>query len=110
MEPTFAGCSNGQPCRVTPEPYTDWFLQTDKTPVYSMSACEQMGLGYSNPGTDKCANLIWNVSSTITTRHSFIVSLRKRIRRNPLNHVADRKRVAGLRWRTIRCVTSTSRR
>ena len=62
MEPTFAGCSNGQPCRVTPEPYTDWFLQTDKTPVYSMSACEQMGLGYSNPGTDKCANLIWNVS------------------------------------------------
>ena len=63
MEPTFAGCSNGQPCRVTPEPYTDWFLQTDKTPVYSMSACEQMGLGYSNPGTDKCANLIWNVSS-----------------------------------------------
>ena len=66
MEPTFAGCSNGQPCRVTPEPYTDWFLQTDKTPVYSMSACEQMGLGYSNPGTDKCANLIWNVSSTNT--------------------------------------------
>ena len=68
MEPTFAGCSNGQPCRVTPEPYTDWFLQTDKTPVYSMSACEQMGLGYSNPGTDKCANLIWNVSSTATTK------------------------------------------
>ena len=68
MEPTFAGCSNGQPCRVTPEPYTDWFLQTDKTPVYSMSACEQMGLGYSNPGTDKCANLIWNVSRPQTQK------------------------------------------
>eukprot|EP01043_Picozoa_sp_COSAG02_P036352 COSAG02_NODE_2657_length_8315_cov_11.405307_4_plen_289_part_00 len=47
------GCNGNQPCRITPAPYTDWFLQSTKTPVYSMSACEQMGLGYSHPPTDK---------------------------------------------------------
>jgi hypothetical protein len=48
------GCPGNQPCRPTPAPYTDWFLQAVKTPVYSMSACEQMGLGYSHPPTDRC--------------------------------------------------------
>jgi hypothetical protein len=57
------GCPDNQPCRVTPAPYTDWFLQAAKTPVYSMSACEQMGLGYSHPPTDKCWNPIWNVGN-----------------------------------------------
>jgi hypothetical protein len=56
-EATMKGCSNNQPCRVTPPPYTDWFLQSTNTPVYSMSACEQMGLGYQHPPTDKCANV-----------------------------------------------------
>ena len=40
------GCRGHQPCRKVPEPYTDWFLETETTPVYSMSACEQMGMGY----------------------------------------------------------------
>jgi hypothetical protein len=57
------GCPGNQPCRTTPAPYTDWFLQSEKTPVYSMSACEQMGLGYSHPPTDKCWNPIWNVAN-----------------------------------------------
>ena len=39
------GCRGHQPCRKVAEPYTDWFLETDSTPVYSMSACEQMGMG-----------------------------------------------------------------
>jgi hypothetical protein len=63
VKDTVKGCANNQPCRVTPAPYTDWFLQSTSTPVYSMSACEQMGLGYSHPPTDKCANLIWNVGN-----------------------------------------------
>jgi hypothetical protein len=65
------GCPANQPCRVTPSPYTDWFLQAGKTPVYSMSACEQMGLGYSHPPTDKCWNPIWNVANpdVIITLH-----------------------------------------
>ena len=50
------GCRGHQPCRKVPEPYTDWFLETETVPVYSMSACEQMGLGYSNPPTDRCAS------------------------------------------------------
>ena len=99
MEPTFAGCSNGQPCRVTPSPYTDWFLQTDKTPVYSMSACEQMGLGYSNPGTDKCANLIWNVSShnqdINETNHPHLSSACENGSAGTYSIVADRKRFRG---------------
>jgi len=57
------GCRGHQPCRKVPEPYTDWFLETETVPVYSMSACEQMGLGYSNPPTDRCWNPIWNVAN-----------------------------------------------
>ena len=57
------GCRGHQPCRKVPEPYTDWFLETETVPVYSMSACEQMGMGYSNPPTDKCWNPIWNVAN-----------------------------------------------
>lgn len=57
------GCPGHQPCRQVAAPYTDWFLETDSAPVYSMSACEQMGLGYSNPPTDKCWNPIWNVAN-----------------------------------------------
>ena len=38
------GCPGHQPCRKVPEPYTDWVLETDHTPVYSMSACEQVSL------------------------------------------------------------------
>lgn len=57
------GCPGNQPCRITPAPYTDWFLQSSKTPVYSMSACEQMGMGYSHPPTDRCWNPIWNVGN-----------------------------------------------
>eukprot|EP00729_Bicosta_minor_P018500 gene18500-9830_t len=58
------GCSGHQPCRKVAEPYTDWVLETDTTPVYSMSACEQMGMGYSNPPTDHCWNPIWNLLVT----------------------------------------------
>jgi len=57
------GCPAHQPCRKVPEPYSHWVLQTDDVPVYSMSACEQMGLGYSNPPTDHCWNPIWNVAN-----------------------------------------------
>jgi len=57
------GCPNHQPCRKVAEPYTDWVLETDTVPVYSMSACEQMGLGYSDPPTDHCWNPIWNVAN-----------------------------------------------
>jgi hypothetical protein len=57
------GCPNHQPCRKVAEPYTDWVLETDNGPVYSMSACEQMGLGYRDPPTDKCWNPIWNVAN-----------------------------------------------
>jgi len=57
------GCSGHQPCRKVAEPYTDWVLETDTTPVYSMSACEQMGMGYSNPPTDHCWNPIWNLAN-----------------------------------------------
>ena len=57
------GCPGHQPCRKIAEPYTDWVLETDSVPVYSMSACEQMGLGYSNPPTDRCWNPIWNVAN-----------------------------------------------
>ena len=57
------GCHGHQPCRKVAAPYTDWVLETDTTPVYSMSACEQMGLGYSNPPTFKCWNPIWNVAN-----------------------------------------------
>mmetsp|Transcript_23666 Transcript_23666/g.54190 ORF Transcript_23666/g.54190 Transcript_23666/m.54190 type:complete len:414 (+) Transcript_23666:3-1244(+) len=58
------GCPGHQPCRKVPEPYTDWFLETESVPVYSMSACEQMGMGYSNPPTDRCWNPIWNVANS----------------------------------------------
>ena len=37
------GCPGHQPCRRVAEPYTDWVLEAEGTPVYSMSACEQMG-------------------------------------------------------------------
>jgi hypothetical protein len=57
------GCPNHQPCRSVAEPYRDWVLETDSVPVYSMSACEQMGLGYTNPPTDRCWNPIWNVAN-----------------------------------------------
>lgn len=57
------GCHGNQPCRRVPEPYSDWVLQTDSVPVYSMSACEQMAMGYSDPPTDKCWNAIWNVAN-----------------------------------------------
>lgn len=57
------GCPGHQPCRRIPEPFAGWFLQTNDVPVYSMSACEQMGLGYSNPPTDHCWNPIWNVAN-----------------------------------------------
>ena len=33
------GCTHHQPCRKVAEPYTDWVLETDSTPVYSMSGC-----------------------------------------------------------------------
>ena len=58
------GCPKHQPCRKVAEPYTDWVLETDTVPVYSMSACEQMGLGYNNTPTDKCWNPIWNVANS----------------------------------------------
>lgn len=58
-----AGCRGHQPCRKIPQPYTDWFLETETVPVYSMSGCEQMGLGYSNPPTERCWNAIWNVAN-----------------------------------------------
>ena len=58
------GCGGHQPCRKVPAPYTDWVLETDTVPVYSMSACEQMGMGYSNPPTDHCWNPIWNLGNS----------------------------------------------
>ena len=70
-------------CRVTPAPYTDYFLQTAKTPVYSMSACEQMGLGYSHPPTDKCWNPIWNVANA-SMRDYFIDRLIKPLAAAPM--------------------------
>ena len=57
------GCSGHQPCRAVAEPYRDWVLETDSVPVYSMSACEQMGLGYRDPPTDRCWNAIWNLGN-----------------------------------------------
>ncbi len=36
-----------------------------------MSACEQMGLGYSNPPTDRCWNPIWNVAN-LSAREFFV--------------------------------------
>ncbi len=58
------GCPGHQPCRAVPPPYTDWFLETSHDlPVYSMSACEQMGLGYTNPPTDRCWGPFWNVAN-----------------------------------------------
>jgi len=57
------GCPNHQPCRTLDEPFTDWVLEADGVPVYSMSACEQMGLGYADPPTDRCWNPIWNVAN-----------------------------------------------
>lgn len=65
------GCPGHQPCRKLSEPYTDWFLETDSVPVYSMSACEQMGLGYQNPPTDKCWNPNWNLANA-SARDFFI--------------------------------------
>ena len=54
------GCPHHQPCRPVAEPFTDWVLETETVPVYSMSACEQMGLGYTNPPTDRCWNPMWS--------------------------------------------------
>ena len=65
MESASAGCHGHQPCRKVSEPYTDWFLEAESTIVYSMSACEQMGLGYSNPPTPRCWNPIWNVANAV---------------------------------------------
>ena len=68
------GCPGHQPCRKVAEPYADWVLETDAVPVYSMSACEQMGMGYSNPPTDHCWNPIWNVANA-SMRDFFIDKL-----------------------------------
>lgn len=68
------GCARNQPCRPLPEPYADWVLQTETVPVYSMSACEQMGMGYSDPPTDHCWNPIWNVANS-SMRDFFIESI-----------------------------------
>ena len=57
------GCPNHQPCRTLAEPFTGWVLEANGVPVYSMSACEQMGLGYSDPPTDRCWNPMWNVAN-----------------------------------------------
>lgn len=57
------GCPHHQPCRPVAEPFTDWVLETETVPVYSMSACEQMGLGYTNPPTDRCWNPMWNLAN-----------------------------------------------
>ena len=65
------GCPGHQPCRKVAKPYTDWVLETDSVPVYSMAACEQMGLGYTNPPTERCWNPIWNVANA-SMRNFFV--------------------------------------
>jgi len=63
MQGAFEGCPANQPCRTVPEPHADWFLEDTAVPVYSMSGCEQMGMGYSHPPTPRCANLLWNLAN-----------------------------------------------
>ena len=62
MAPAFENCTVNQPCNHG-APYADYFLQSTSTPEYSMSGCEQMGLGYSNPPTPKCVNFFWNTAN-----------------------------------------------
>jgi hypothetical protein len=57
------GCPHHQPCRKVAEPHTDWVLETSQVAVYSMAGCEQMGLGYQNPPTDRCWNPMWNLAN-----------------------------------------------
>ncbi|KAL3923611.1 MAG: hypothetical protein SGPRY_004164, partial [Prymnesium sp.] len=77
------GCPFNKPCRLVPEPHANWFLQTAATPVYSMSGCEQMGMGYSHPPTDHCWNALWNVANA-SMRAYFVERLIKPLAEAPM--------------------------